>query len=214
MFKLIILTLTTYLTTSVLPQSSLSMSNNDLTLEFSQIFKIPPELARRITLTDQIPDIKNELNICQSENKVLKSRVNIIDQHLACVIKNIKKPSLVQECPCGPLDGGCNGKGDCLQLSSTPTPSRPLGTYKCDCKKGFSGQHCEYSECPSGCNLKFGECLNGRCVCKPGYSGIKCNSRTCPNDCTDRQHGRCIKKTGICKCKKGFTGIDCALRRY
>jgi len=181
--------------------NELRMSDNDIVVQFQQVFKLPEDLARRLTFADQVPDIKTQLQQCQADNRMLRAKVAVIDDHVACIIKNIKKPNLVAECPCG----GCSGKGDCLHLS--------LGRYKCNCKKGFEGEHCEISDCPSGCNLKFGSCVSGRCVCKPGYTGTKCNNRSCPNDCTDRAHGRCIKKTGICKCKRGYTGKDCGLRR-
>lgn len=91
--------------------------------------------------------------------------------------------------------------------------------YRCDCRRGFSGKHCEtdMDECLSFPCLNGGNCTDGVngyiCGCKAGYTGIHCEiskadvciSTPCRNG------GTCTEGSNVytCSCHHGFTGANC-----
>ncbi|KAE8582385.1 hypothetical protein XENTR_v10020099 [Xenopus tropicalis] len=92
------------------------------------------------------------------------------------------------------------------------------GSYKCNCKPGYAGRHCEtdIDDCqPNPCH-NGGSCSDGInmffCNCPAGFRGPKCEedinecaSNPCKNgaNCTD-----CVNSY-TCTCQPGFSGIHC-----
>lgn len=77
------------------------------------------------------------------------------------------------------LDFDCQNGGICSKKHNGNLPS-------CSCPPGFSGEHCEKSECNAYC--RNGKCsLNADnlevCVCYPGYDGKKCDHDLCQDYC-------------------------------
>lgn len=190
-------------------QGHMNLHGSDITLHYSQVFKLPQEIVIALSRTEHIPSLQNQLLTCKQQQENLKNQLYNLESRVKCIIKNIKKPSLVEECPCN----GCNGKGKCVEAAANPSllSNDVTRQFRCECRAGFEGDHCQISDCPSGCNLKQGKCLNGRCVCNEGFAGSKCNFKSCPNNCGGRSRGRCVKKTGECRCRKGYHGEDCSL---
>lgn len=98
---------------------------------------------------------------------------------------------------------GCGGNGQCVSDNT------------CQCYAGFSGDHCETTQClkncttislPNGMNSAHGRCSSDvGCICKDGFSGSDC-AQECPNRC--HGHGEC--QDGICACRQGYTDYDCS----
>lgn len=93
-----------------------------------------------------------------------------------------------------------------------------IGSYECQCAKGFQGQNCELNvdDCqPNPCQ-NGGMChdlVNGfSCSCPPGTLGMICeiNVEDCtPSSC--HNNGTCVDKVGgfECVCPPGFVGPRC-----
>lgn len=125
----------------------------------------------------------------------------------------------VLECASGP----CLHDGTCIE----PIP----GHYKCQCRRGYTGQDCEeeviHSPCDSAPCDNGGACtettigagshtlVSYKCTCLGGYAGMLCNfdlhecaSEPCSNG------GTCTEPVGgeyACTCAAGWGGQNCAL---
>ncbi|XP_072170703.1 uncharacterized protein [Diadema setosum] len=127
------------------------------------------------------------------------------------------------ECNCLPGWGGllcdtdlnyCTNNQPC-QNGATCRNERPLG-FRCYCKPGFTGTHCETAEaCPC---RNGGTCRNGpngnTCLCPAGYTGEtcddpvpRCDVQRCMNGgtCQDANDGY------RCTCPAGYSGIHCEI---
>ncbi|GAV04933.1 hypothetical protein RvY_15133 [Ramazzottius varieornatus] len=99
-----------------------------------------------------------------------------------------------------------------------------LGSYTCDCPKGFTGANCEVRKdqceverCKNGGVCRATGPGNFTCDCPEGFSGKHCDLRSktcsdnpCKNEGLCRQHA--TKGYG-CLCKAGFEGKHCELDR-
>jgi predicted nucleic acid-binding Zn-ribbon protein len=140
---------------------------------------------------------------------------------------------------CGGSDGGCNGRGVCLEakkcscesgwsgaLCDTPVcDCKNGGTCTapgiCECKQGFGGAKCEEALC-NGLTTSQGACsLRGtcdatdKCTCHAGWTGKECSTPVCPatigqNDANCSSNGKC-KAPSSCECNKGWTGATCSV---
>lgn len=93
-----------------------------------------------------------------------------------------------------------------------------VGSFKCQCKSGFTGPRCEsnINECESNPCQNQGTCLDDRghftCVCMPGFFGRMCQNEIdecLPNPCNNG--GICTDEINKfhCTCPPGFTGPTC-----
>ena len=96
---------------------------------------------------------------------------------------------------------GCKNDAACILVHDLP---------KCQCKKGFKGDNCEFMEDPCmvpRCN--FGQCvanggINFKCICDPGYTGSLCSTAL---DCQHCHPGvECLDSETCGPCPEGFTG--------
>lgn len=119
----------------------------------------------------------------------------------------------------------CNMGGDCAKDSQ--------GVFRCLCRSGFSGPHCEVFTCKSDalchgrgkCDLEDEHTYNGHCNCFHGYGGPDCYHDTCARGAADPMNpylcnagGECVAlpdaphRLGhvyVCKCRPGFSGDVC-----
>ena len=95
-----------------------------------------------------------------------------------------------------------------------------LPSYRCVCKTGYKGSHCDtrnYCD-PYPCNFQnTRECRNGlfsyTCVCKTGFEGSRCQRRNycISNPCNSQNSYYCINGNSdyTCRCKAGYGGKNC-----
>lgn len=106
--------------------------------------------------------------------------------------------------------------GNCL-LNST---AENEGNYICQCRAGFTGEHCEVNinDCESNPCLNGGTCNDAvnsfRCQCLPGFVGEFCQVNV--DDCLMKpcaNGGTCIDSVNDyqCRCPPGYTGKDCSI---
>ncbi len=108
--------------------------------------------------------------------------------------------------------------GNCL-ANSTESGKSEEG-YTCQCRAGFTGDHCEVNinDCESNPCLNSGSCVDEinsfRCLCVPGFVGELCQvnvddclMKPCANGgvCSDRINDY------TCTCPPGYTGKDCSV---
>uniref|UniRef100_A0A915IUL4 Sushi, von Willebrand factor type A, EGF and pentraxin domain-containing protein 1 n=1 Tax=Romanomermis culicivorax TaxID=13658 RepID=A0A915IUL4_ROMCU len=92
--------------------------------------------------------------------------------------------------------------------------------YRCECKLGFDGAHCEHNinECETKhlCGIGTQSCIDlindFKCVCKPGYTGEYCGTEI--DECLSdpcQNNGTCIDGVASysCQCLHGWTGSRC-----
>lgn len=104
-------------------------------------------------------------------------------------------------------DLGCQNGGVCVNT---------LGSYRCNCKNGYSGTHCRQRNvtCDAAHSKDlcgFGTCINANnnygytCICDPGYTNSNMSPPTCVdvNEClnnTNPCHGKCTNLPGSFEC--------------
>uniref|UniRef100_U5Y3S6 PVFP-5 n=2 Tax=Perna viridis TaxID=73031 RepID=U5Y3S6_PERVI len=122
-----------------------------------------------------------------------------------CFVQAVYYPN-----PCSPYP--CRNGGTCKK--------RGLYSYKCYCRKGYTGKNCQYNACfPNPC-LNGGTCgyVYGypyyKCSCPYGYYGTKCEFKRHYYDrcggCLNG--GLCISDSYgkyVCRCKPGYYGKRC-----
>ncbi|XP_078495930.1 uncharacterized protein LOC144751891 [Ciona intestinalis] len=109
-------------------------------------------------------------------------------------------------CKTGPcFTNRCLNNGSCIALSDN---------YKCNCKPGFSGSHCEKDLCTTTPCKNGGTCSmvgnNYTCSCVKGFVGKHCENDICsPSPCNNG--GTCIRISNhyICSCPDGSIGSRC-----
>ena len=121
----------------------------------------------------------------------------------------------------------CSGHGSCLQDCRNKQGKECLQECKnydsellcvcskrCVCNSDWAGEDCSQPLKCEGCNLKHGQCTNGKCLCDSGYQGTDCSQRVaCPKgpggfECGGDARGIC--DYGACTCKAGWEGLNCA----
>jgi hypothetical protein len=152
---------------------------------------------------------------------------------------DIGRPSLAEpgfQCDCAVGFAGLLCELDVLECASAPclhdgTCIEPIpGHYKCQCRRGYTGENCEvevtHSPCDSAPCENGGACTETtigagshtlasyKCTCMAGYAGMLCNfdlhecaSEPCNNG------GTCSEPVGgeyECTCAAGWGGQNCA----
>nr|XP_022904471.1 integrin beta-nu-like [Onthophagus taurus] len=104
----------------------------------------------------------------------------------------------------------CFGKGDC-----------DLSTCSCQCDRRYTGQFCEFNQCPRNrrtgeicTSEKHGTCDRGTCVCNENYNGTDCSCYMKNDTCLAPGQnklcngaGQCV--CGKCECQEGHSGQFC-----
>ena len=121
-------------------------------------------------------------------------------------------------CKAGEYISGCTGSTNgwacptCTNLKCpyvnqdrTGTCSGATNGYKCECKAGFSGNECQYSDAIN-CNGLGAVQPDGSCTCKEGYIGKKCEYKSDPAHCNNLG---VVLDDGTCKCSAGVSGRYC-----
>jgi tetratricopeptide (TPR) repeat protein len=126
-----------------------------------------------------------------------------IHLHYANLYVAMKAPDLCYNKYCGE-QGTCNPQ-----------------TGLCDCRNGYTGEHCEIpppinDPCKNvNCGAN-GTCVNGTCRCKNGYTGNRCQTSPKGDDiCAElrcSENGTCNPITKVCDCKPGYSGRRCQLK--
>ncbi|CAH3029853.1 unnamed protein product [Porites evermanni] len=115
-------------------------------------------------------------------------------------------PTDINECAKG---NPCKNGGTCVNN---------VGSYKCTCRKEFSGKHCEtdVDECAKNPCKNGGSCKNSfggySCTCASGWLGKNCDTDV--NECTKKpckNGGKCTNTNGgyTCACAEGWKGTIC-----
>ncbi|EEB14122.1 nidogen, putative [Pediculus humanus corporis] len=111
------------------------------------------------------------------------------------------------------------------QTKQTNVTNNPMRLYclnggdpngsRCRCRKGFTGNRCEISECYNYC-LNGGQCYLDRagfpeCRCQSGYLGNRCERDVCSGFCLNG--GRCTvnESVPLCVCGSGYSGQRCEI---
>lgn len=156
--------------------------------------------------------------------------------HGSCRVDDKTKELLPLTCQCKKKWGGmfcnidlnycsnnpnvCENGGECQNFGNIQTNQQ----YRCICKPGFKGAHCEKTEA----NCLIRKCFNGgkceinsmtnqsQCICQGTFYGDRCqfNQTSCDDNPCISSNSLCFPdvKLGFrCKCAIGFAGRNCEI---
>uniref|UniRef100_A0A1I8HGX7 Delta-like protein n=1 Tax=Macrostomum lignano TaxID=282301 RepID=A0A1I8HGX7_9PLAT len=109
----------------------------------------------------------------------------------------------------------CQAAGRC-DSDGTQRCLNTVGSFKCVCKPGFVGEHCDRraDRCASVVCLNGGWCdpADGSCRCQPEFDGFDCfrpRDNCFPSPCLNGGQCRTLVDAYVCTCPPGYGGLDC-----
>lgn len=104
----------------------------------------------------------------------------------------------------------CMNGGRCVSDTSVP-----IGTFRCECSKGWTGHLCEHNDACALAPCYHGNCSNHNdiaiCHCEDGWSGPACNMFDHCTNAPCLNGGQCLTTAvgTYCHCTQDWTGFNC-----